>query len=175
MHLARLLRLDEVTAVSVPTIEQETARDLVRAREDSRGDLMRARHRLSKLLLRHGRVYSDGKAWTVRHDAWLRAQHLDARGAQLTLDSDYDTVLAVTARRARLDAAILDLAAVEFAESARRTHARAGRKRLGSLRSWRITSAFRRCVFSVKRGACPDGWGIRQRRSRHERTLRRGT
>ena len=39
---------------AVPTVEQEAARDLVRAREDCRGDLMRARHRLSKLLLRHG-------------------------------------------------------------------------------------------------------------------------
>jgi transposase len=73
IHLARLLRLDEVTPVAVPTVEQETARDLVRAREDVRKDLMGARHRLSKLLLRHGIVYSDGKAWTGRHDAWLRA------------------------------------------------------------------------------------------------------
>ena len=38
MHLAKLLRLDEVTAVSVPSVEQEAARDLVRAREDCRGD-----------------------------------------------------------------------------------------------------------------------------------------
>ena len=111
VYLARLLRLDEITPVSVPSLEQETARDLVRAREDSRGDLMRARHRLSKLLLRHGLVYSGGKAWTVRHDAWLRAQRLDTPTAQLTLESDYDTVLTVTARRARLDAAIVDLAA----------------------------------------------------------------
>ena len=44
IHLARLLRLDEVSAVAVPSIEQETARDLVRAREDCRSDLMRARH-----------------------------------------------------------------------------------------------------------------------------------
>ena len=51
VHLARLLRLDEFTPVSVPTIDQENARDLVRAREDCRGDLMRARHRLSKLLV----------------------------------------------------------------------------------------------------------------------------
>ena len=57
---------------SVPTVEQEAARDLVRAREDCRGDLMRARHRLSKLLLRHGIVYYGGKAWTGTHDAWLR-------------------------------------------------------------------------------------------------------
>jgi transposase len=56
LHLARLLRpdevTDEVTSVTVPSIDQEAARDLVRAREDCRGDLMRARHRLSKLLLR---------------------------------------------------------------------------------------------------------------------------
>jgi len=52
MHLAKLLRLDEIVSVSVPSVEREAARDLVRAREDVRGDLMRARHRVSKLLLR---------------------------------------------------------------------------------------------------------------------------
>src|SRR5450759_6011341 len=45
--LARLLRLDQLTPVVVPTVAQEAARDLVRAREDVRGDLMRARHRTS--------------------------------------------------------------------------------------------------------------------------------
>jgi len=58
LHLARLLRLDEVVSVRVPTQAQEAARDLVRAREAARADLMRARHRLSKLLLRYGIVYS---------------------------------------------------------------------------------------------------------------------
>jgi transposase len=106
LHLARLLRLDEITAVVVPTVEQEAARDLVRAREDSRGDLMRARHRLSKLLLRQGIVYSGGQAWTGAHDAWLRRQHFDTRATQLTFDSDYDAVLGVHARRDRLDKAI---------------------------------------------------------------------
>jgi transposase len=61
-RLARLLRLGEITAVRVPGPEEEAARDLVRAREDARGDLMRARHRLSKLLLRHGAVY-EATAW----------------------------------------------------------------------------------------------------------------
>jgi hypothetical protein len=56
-RLARLLRLGELVAVRVPEPHEEAARDLVRAREDCRGDLMRARHRLSKLLLRHGIVY----------------------------------------------------------------------------------------------------------------------
>jgi transposase len=72
-RLARLLRLGELVAVRVPDRVEEAARDLVRAREDARADLMRARHRLSKLLLRHGRVY-EGSAWTIAHDAWLRRQ-----------------------------------------------------------------------------------------------------
>jgi transposase len=62
-------------------VEQEAARDLVRAREDVRGDLMSARHRLSKLLLRQGIVYYQGKAWTGPHDRWwLRSQHFDLLG-----------------------------------------------------------------------------------------------
>ena len=77
LHLARLLRLGEITSVEVPTVAQEAARDLVRAREDVRGDLMRARHRASKLLLRQGIVWSGGTAWTGGHHEWLRRQTFD--------------------------------------------------------------------------------------------------
>ena len=110
-HLARLLHLGEIVAVTVPGVEQEAARDLVRAREDCRGDLMAARHRLSKLLLRQGIVYSDGKAWTTRHERWLRTHRFDARGLQLAYDSALDTMLATLDRRTRLDAAITEMAA----------------------------------------------------------------
>lgn len=110
MHLAKLLRLDEITAVVVPSVEQEAARDLVRAREDARGDLMRARHRLSKLLLRHGIVYCGGNAWTDRHDIWLRQQRFATTAVQTTFDSDYDTVQATVTRRDRLDKAIAVMA-----------------------------------------------------------------
>jgi transposase len=121
VHLARLLRLDEITPVVVPTVEQESARDLVRAREDARGDLMRARHRLSKLLLRRGIVYSGGKAWTGAHDAWLRGQRFGSPATRLTFESDYETVLMVRARRDRLDAAIAAMAAdSEFTPLVRR-------------------------------------------------------
>src|SRR3954447_26011247 len=109
-HLARLLHLGEIVAVTVPSIEQEAARDLVRAREDVRGDLMSARHRLSKLLLRHGIVYYQGKPWTGVHDRWLRAQHFTVPGLELAFDIAYDTMLATLARRDRLDAAITAMA-----------------------------------------------------------------
>jgi transposase len=110
LHLARLLRLDEITPVVVPAVEQEAARDLVRAREDCRGDLMRARHRLSKLLLRQGIVYSGGNAWTGAHDRWLRRQRFDTPATTMAFESDYEAVLTVTARRDRLDAAITTMA-----------------------------------------------------------------
>jgi transposase len=114
-HLARLLHLGEIVAVAVPSVEREAARDLVRAREDVRGDLMSARHRLSKLLLRQGVVYCGGKPWTGSHDLWLRAQRRSALfalpGLGLAFDIAYDTLLATVARRDRLDTAITEMAA----------------------------------------------------------------
>ena len=108
--IARLVRLGELPAVMIPSEGQEAARDLVRAREDVRGDLMRARHRLSKLLLRQGFVF-DGTAWTAAHDAWLRSQSFDKPGVRFAFDEAYDTVLTTLARRDRLDKAITVMAA----------------------------------------------------------------
>jgi len=73
-HLAVLYRAGALTAVHIPTEQEEAARDLLRCREDIRVDLLRARHRLSKFLLRHGRRFTVTKAWSKRHDSWLRAQ-----------------------------------------------------------------------------------------------------
>lgn len=137
VHLARLLRLDEVTSVSIPSRDQEAARDLVRAREDCRGDLMRARHRLSKLLLRHGIVYYGGAAWTGAHDRWLRteaAPQLTSPATRLAFDADYDHALTMVARRGRLDTAIEEMAASsEFTPIVRR---------LGCLRGVSTLTAF---------------------------------
>lgn len=108
-RLARLLRLGELVAVRVPDPLEEAARDLVRAREDARGDLMRARHRLSKLLLRHECVY-EGSAWTLAHDDWLRRQRFQSRPLALAFDECYGAVLQAKGRRDALDRAIAELA-----------------------------------------------------------------
>ena len=110
-HLARLLHLGQIVEVTVPTVAQEAARDLVRAREDCRADLMRARHRLSTLLLRQGRLYCDGKAWTATHERWLRRQRFDELGLTLAYQEAFDTMLVARDRRDRLDAAITTMAA----------------------------------------------------------------
>lgn len=65
VRLARLLAAGELSFAFVPSVEDEHFRDLVRAIEDVRGDLMRARHRLGKLLLRRGERYPGaGASWT---------------------------------------------------------------------------------------------------------------
>lgn len=109
-RLARLLRLGELVPVSVPAPAAEAARDLVRAREDARADLMRARHRLSKLLLRHDILYP-GRAWTGAHEAWLRRQHLPEPAARAAFADYYGAVAAAASRRDALDEAIAGLAA----------------------------------------------------------------
>jgi transposase len=69
--LARLLLAGSLTSVVVPPVEVEAARELMRAHDACRRDLMTARHRVSKMLLRHGRVYPESSTWTVAHRRWL--------------------------------------------------------------------------------------------------------
>ncbi|MCA1700021.1 MAG: IS110 family transposase [Actinobacteria bacterium] len=108
-RVLRLLMIDALCPVRVPTVEEEALRDLVRAREDLRGDLMRARQRLSKLLLRHGIVYEDtSSTWTQRHRAWLRAQDLGG-GAQSTLLDYLGAVDTLECRRGQLETTITEL------------------------------------------------------------------
>jgi transposase len=95
----------------VPSEAEEAARDLVRAGEDVRGELMRARHRTSKLLLRQGIVWSGGTAWTGAHHGWLRRQSFAPAGLQIAFDSAYEAVLLAESRRDRLDKAITAMAA----------------------------------------------------------------
>lgn len=105
-QLARLLHVGDITVVHVPTVEEEAARDLVRSREDARQDLMGARHRMSKLLLRHGFVYSDGAAWTDKHDRWLRSHRAGNLAFETAFDASYEAVVQTVTRRDRLDKAI---------------------------------------------------------------------
>jgi transposase len=84
-HLARLLLAGKLHPVRVPGAEEEALRDLVRAREALRQDLTRAKHRLSKMLMRHGIVFDQGRMWTQRHRMWLKTVTLEWPAAQTTL------------------------------------------------------------------------------------------
>jgi transposase len=108
-RVLRLLMIDALCPVRVPTVEEEALRDLIRAREDVRGDLMRARQRLSKLLLRHDILYEDSAStWTQRHRSWLRAQQLGG-GAQATLLDYLGAIDTLELRRGTLEKTISEL------------------------------------------------------------------
>jgi transposase len=71
--LAELHRADILTMIVVPERRQESVRDLLRARDDARKNVMSARHRLSKFLLRHGLRFRQASTWGVKHWQWIRA------------------------------------------------------------------------------------------------------
>lgn len=133
-RLAVLFRAGQLTAVRVPTPEEEAVRDLCRARADMVIDQTRARHRLSKFLLRHGRVWRGGQNWTMKHDAWIAQQRFDDPALRATF-GHYRATL--TAREAAVDA--LDADVMEwvrrppFADAVARLGAYRGVAAIGAL------------------------------------------
>lgn len=133
-RLALLLRGGQLTAVRVPEVAEEAVRDLCRARADMVIDRTRARHRLGKFLLRHGRVWRDGENWTLKHRSWIAAQRFDEPALDVAL-AHYRAAL--TAREAEVDAIDAELALwfgrAPFADAVRRLAAYRGVTELGAL------------------------------------------
>src|SRR6202167_1628974 len=99
-RLARRSRSGDLTAVWVPDGDSEALRDLVRTREAAKQDQLRARHRLSKFLLRMGRRPAVGiKAWTEPYLAWVRQVRFKRPAQQATLE----TIVAELGNIARFD------------------------------------------------------------------------
>jgi transposase len=105
--LARSYRSGDLTAVWVPDAAHEALRDVVRAREAAKKDELRAKHRLSKFLLRHGRRPAEGtKAWTEKYRRWLGSVRFEYGAQEATL-LDYRTEVERAADRIeRLEEAI---------------------------------------------------------------------
>ena len=106
--LARCYRAGDLTAVWVPDAVHEALRDLVRAREAAKKDQLRARHRVGKFLLRHGRRPPTGmRSWTQRHLAWIKtAVHFEQPAQEATLLDYVHEVEHVAGRIERLERAI---------------------------------------------------------------------
>jgi transposase len=111
--LARLAMAGHLSEVAVPSEFIEGVRHLARVREQVRRDLMRARHRVSKLLLAHGCVYENGSAWTTRHRSWLARQQFAEPATELAFADLVAAVDGLTARKAALDERLSRLATDE--------------------------------------------------------------
>ena len=104
--LAECYRAGMLTAVYVPDGAHEALRDLVRAREAAKKDQLRARHRLSKFLLRLGRRRPEGRAWGQAHQRWLDRQRFEFAAQEATFLDYRNEVEHSTERVARLEEAI---------------------------------------------------------------------
>jgi transposase len=112
--LVRLYRAGELVFVRAPSVEQEGLRDLVRCREDIRRARTSARHQVAKQLLRHGRVFREGKkSWTLRHRAWVRRQRLDDVLAQRALEHALAHLDSLDAQLQAIDAELEQIARSE--------------------------------------------------------------
>ena len=112
--LVSLYRAGMLRFVHPPTPELEGLRDLLRARDDLRGARLAARNRVLKQLLRHGRIFREGKtAWTKLHRAWLAQQRLDDPLAQEALEQLLIHVDGIERQLDTLDARLAEIAGSE--------------------------------------------------------------
>ena len=97
--LARCLLAGSLHPIVVPPVEVEAARELTRCHDACRRDLMNARHRASKMLLRHGRVYPKATTWSQEHRRWLARQQFSQPASELTYANLIAQVDGLTARK----------------------------------------------------------------------------
>ncbi|HAJ3957496.1 IS110 family transposase [Fictibacillus sp. Mic-4] len=104
IRLAKLLRAGELVSVHVPTEDDEALRDLVRAREDAKEDELRAKHRLTKFLLRHDIHPPDGvKRWSYDYRQWLDKVSFERSASQVTFQEYLHQLIEIEQRIARFE------------------------------------------------------------------------
>jgi transposase len=109
LKLARSYRSGDLTPVWVPDAYSVALRDLVRAREAAKQDQLRARHRLSKFLLRTGRRPAQAvKAWTQVYMAWVRQLRYEQAAQEATRLDHLHEVEHMGERVKRLEEAITE-------------------------------------------------------------------
>src|ERR1700690_1533559 len=110
LKLAHCHRNGDLTAVWVPDEASEALRDLVRQREAAKQDQLRARHRLTKFLLRTGQRPPLGlKAWTERYMRWLAQVRYAQPAQEVTRLDCMNEFEHMSARVKRLEEAILEV------------------------------------------------------------------
>jgi transposase len=109
--LVELLASGLLVEVHPPTPEQEAIRDLCRCREAAHQDLVRCRHRLSKLLLRRGLVFRAGRAWSRKHREWAWSLRFEHAADQAVFDDYRLAIEQLEARLGQLDGQLQTAAA----------------------------------------------------------------
>jgi transposase len=144
-RLTRLLQASQLTPIHIPTRQEEAVRDLCRTRTDMLIDLNRARHRLSKFLLRHGLPYRDGTEWTNKHGRWLTGIRFEDPALRTTFGHYRGVVSTRTAELRAVEADLQPWCEREpFADAVHRLGAYRGITHLGALHIAAEVSDWRR-------------------------------
>jgi transposase len=96
--------------VWVPDAIHEAVRDLSRAREAAGEDVRKKRQQLLAFLLRHGRIFSGRKYWSLAHRRWLAEQNFEHPAQQIVFQDAIDAIEDGAARLRRLEEQLLALA-----------------------------------------------------------------
>jgi transposase len=127
-----------LVAVEVPTVSREGARDVARAHDDARRDLMKARQQATSQVLRYGFVFPGATKWTKAHMEWLRTLKLPDRYSRVVLDWRIEVIMQATRRKKELVQVIEQMVRDgEFTQMARR---------LMTMRGISVVAAFTLCV-----------------------------
>lgn len=108
MSLAGLFRAGELTSIYVPSEEDEALRDLVRAREDVKEDILRIKHRITKLLLRYGirSPQKVGKNWSAKYREWIYTVKFEYRPVRIAFQEYLQILHEAEQRLKRVEAEI---------------------------------------------------------------------
>jgi transposase len=109
-NLALALRAGTLTAVHVPTADQEAFRDVVRAWQQSKRDITAAKQRLKSFLLRNDIRYAGRATWNAAHRRWLAELVLPSAAQQIVLQELIDAIAERQRRRDRLEQELDSLA-----------------------------------------------------------------
>lgn len=106
VKLVRSLRAGDLSAVYVPSVDDEAFRDLARAWVSAKDDLKRARQRLKAFLLSHGVRYTGRADWGLPHRRWISRYSFDSQWQQLAFEELRRTIDDRLAQCDRLEAAL---------------------------------------------------------------------
>jgi transposase len=110
VEIARLLRTGDLTAVYVPSVDDEAIRDLCRARDAARVTLKNAKLRLKAFLLRLGLHYVGRADWNAAHRRYLAKVVCPTPAQQIVFQERVRAVDEQVDRLQRIETELRDLA-----------------------------------------------------------------
>ena len=112
IHLARMYRSGNLTAIDVPGVDQEAVRHLVRARLFMRRQITRSKHRIMGILRTTEHRFTGTKSyWTKKHRIWLAQLRRELTGPlEIVLASEMQMLEYLEASQVALDTRISEVA-----------------------------------------------------------------